>query len=77
MQNMLEQALVDASALKEAALENARETILEKYSVELKDAMNTLLEQEDEPMMDLPDLADPEPSMAVRWKTRCLDWGAT
>ncbi len=64
MQNMLEQALVDASALKEAALENARETILEKYSVELKDAMNTLLEQEDEPMMDLPDLADPEPSMA-------------
>ena len=51
MQNMLEQALVDASALKEAALENARETILEKYSIELKGAMSTLLEQEEEELM--------------------------
>ena len=59
MQNMLEQALVDASALKEAALENARETILEKYSIELKDAMSTLLEQEEEELMMDP--AGPDP----------------
>ena len=59
MQNMLEQALVDASALKEAALENARETILEKYSIELKDAMSTLLEQEEEELMMDPAAADP------------------
>ena len=59
MQNMLEQALVDASALKEAALENARETILEKYSIELKDAMSTLLEQEEEELMMDPADADP------------------
>ena len=59
MQNMLEQALVDASALKEAALENARETILEKYSIELKDAMSTLLEQEEEELMMDPAGLDP------------------
>ena len=32
MSNMLEQAIVDAKALKETALKDAEATILEKYS---------------------------------------------
>ena len=46
MSNMLEQAIIDAEALKEAALKNAEQTIIEKYSKEVKEAVNVLLEQE-------------------------------
>ena len=45
MSDMLEQAIVDAKALKEAALKSAETTILEKYSSEIKEAVSTLLEQ--------------------------------
>ena len=45
MSDMLEQAIVDAKALKEAALKNAEQTILEKYSQDIKNAVQTLLEQ--------------------------------
>ncbi len=48
MSNMLEQAIVDAKALKETALKNAESTIIEKYSNEIKDAVSQLLEQEDD-----------------------------
>ena len=43
MSNMLEQAIVDAAALKEAALKNAEAAILEKYAPEIKDAVDQLL----------------------------------
>ena len=33
---MLEQAIIDAEALKEAALKNAEQAIIEKYSEEVK-----------------------------------------
>ena len=46
MSELLEQAIVDATALKEAALKNAENTVLEKYSGEVKNALDTLLEQE-------------------------------
>jgi len=36
MSSLLEQAIVDASALKEAALKNAESAVLEKYSGEVK-----------------------------------------
>ena len=36
MSNMLEQAIVDAEALKEAAIKNAEATIVEKYSDDIK-----------------------------------------
>ena len=52
MSDMLEQAIVDAEALKEAALKNAEKTIIEKYSHEIKKAMDHLLEQEDMGMME-------------------------
>ena len=48
MSSMLEQAIIDASDLKEAAVKNAEAEILEKYSNEIKEAVSTLLEQEEE-----------------------------
>jgi hypothetical protein len=46
MSSLLEKAIVDATALKEAALKNAENLVIEKYSQEIKDAMTALLEQE-------------------------------
>ena len=46
MSSLLEEAIVDAKALKEAALKNAENAVLEKYSTEVKSAIDTLLEQE-------------------------------
>ena len=43
---MLQQAIIDATALKEAAVRNAETLVLEKYSNEIKDAVEVLLEQE-------------------------------
>jgi hypothetical protein len=53
---MLEQAVIDAQALKEAAIKNAEQEVLDKYAGEIKEAVNSLLEQED-PMAD--PMADP------------------
>ena len=36
MSSMLEQAIIDAEALKEAAIKNAEQSIVEKYSNEIK-----------------------------------------
>ena len=47
MSEILEQAIVDAQALKEVALKNAEAEVLEKYSDKIKKAVETLLEQED------------------------------
>ena len=54
MSSMLEQAVIDAAALKEVALKNAEATVVEKYSTEVKEAMKSLLEQDDD--MDLDDM---------------------
>jgi len=48
MSSLLEEAIVDAKALKDAALKNAEDAVLEKYSREVKSALNTLLEQEED-----------------------------
>ena len=47
MSNLLEKAIVDAKALKEAALKNAEQLVIEKYSDEVKQAVTRLLEQDD------------------------------
>jgi len=47
MSSLLEEAIVDAKALKEAALKNAENVVLEKYSAEVKGAISTLLEQDE------------------------------
>ena len=54
MSSMLEQAIVDASALKEAAIKNAEQAIIEKYSHQIKDAIETILEQDEELATDEP-----------------------
>ncbi len=48
MSTLLEQAIVDAEALKEAAIKNAEAAIIEKYSSEVREAVSSLLEQEEE-----------------------------
>ena len=50
MSSMLEQAIIDATALKEAALKNAESEIIEKYSHEVKETLDKLLEQEEDPL---------------------------
>ena len=50
MSSMLEQAIVDAEALKEAAMKNAESLIIDKYSEEVKKAVQNLLEQEEDEM---------------------------
>ena len=48
MSSMLEQAIVDADALKEAAMKNAEQEVLEKYSKDIKEAVNALLEADED-----------------------------
>ena len=43
---MLEQAIVDAQALREAALKNAEQALIEKFAPQIKDAVESLLEGE-------------------------------
>ena len=43
MSNMLEQAIVDAAALREAALKNAEQSIIEKYAPQIKEAVKAML----------------------------------
>ena len=60
MSSLLERAIVDAAALKEAALKNAENLVIEKYSHEVRDAVRNLLEAEgDDPMGMTTDEEDP------------------
>ena len=52
MSNLLEQALVDAKALKEAAVKSAENELLEKYADEMRSAVSRLLEQEEEALTE-------------------------
>ena len=52
MSDMLEQAIIDAEALREAATKNAETLVLEKYSNQIKEAVETLLEQEEPALGD-------------------------
>ncbi len=62
MSSMLEQAIIDATALKEAAVRNAEQEILEKYSQDIKEAVDALLEQ-DEDLNEVEDLDEEEAVM--------------
>ena len=44
---MLEQAIIDAAALRAAALKNAEQSIIEKYAPQIKEAVENLLEGEE------------------------------
>ena len=45
MSSMLEQAIVDAQALREAALKNAEQSLIEKFAPQIKEAVESLLEE--------------------------------
>jgi len=58
---MLKQAIIDANALREVALKNAESIVVEKYSTQIKEAVDNMLEQEELGMeMDAP-LGGPAP----------------
>ena len=57
MSDLLEQAIIDATALKEAAIKSAENALIEKYSQEFKSTVERLLEQEQ--------LATPTPAPAA------------
>ena len=62
MSSLLQEAIIDAKALKEAALKNAEHAVINKYSNEVRKTLNTLLEQEDDLLGDL-DLGEEDPGM--------------
>ena len=49
MSNMLEQAIADAAALREQAIKNAEQSVLDKYSKQIKEAVDQMLETDDAP----------------------------
>jgi hypothetical protein len=68
MSNLLEQAIIDAAALREVAMKNAESALIEKYSKEFKESVEKLLEQEaaTPEATDAATMIDPaaQPSMA-------------
>lgn len=63
MSSLLEQAIIDAQALRDAALKNAEQMVIEKYSEQIKTAVTTLLEQEDVPSAE--DVLSPTPELGL------------
>jgi hypothetical protein len=69
MSTLLSEAIIDAKALRTAALKNAETAVIEKYSQEVKETLDNLLEQEElgmeEPPLDgeMPDLGGEMPDL--------------
>jgi hypothetical protein len=61
--DLLQQAMIDAQALKEAAMKNAENALIEKYSQEFNQVVQKLLEQEE--VAAAPALATPPTDPAV------------
>ena len=59
MSSLLKEAIVDAQALRDAALKNAESIVMEKYSSEVRKTLDKLLEQ-DEMDMELGGMLSPE-----------------
>jgi hypothetical protein len=51
--SMLEQAIIDAKELREAAKANAEAEVIQKYSSQIKEAVDRLLEQDEEEDLEL------------------------
>jgi len=56
--NMLKQAIIDATTLREVALKNAEAIVVEKYSDQIKEAVDTMLDQEEEELLPEDPMAD-------------------
>jgi hypothetical protein len=76
MSSLLKEAIVDAKALREAALKNAEDAVINKYSNEVRKTLNTLLEQEDilgDMDLDLDSDAEPDMSMGSEKPSMAID----
>ena len=68
MSSLLRDAIVDAKALREAALKNAEAAVIDRYSEEVRTTLNSLLEQEEAPLdlgADPGAGAEPAPDMGM------------
>ena len=69
MSSMLEQAIIDAEALREVALKNAEASVIEKYSTQIKEAveeiLNTTTLNEEEENKVLSDEVEEQTDLAV------------
>ena len=65
MSDMLKQAIIDANALKEAAIKNAETLVIEKYSSEIKDTIQKLLSEEEAMGAQTTATIEPETSSIV------------
>jgi hypothetical protein len=61
MSSMLDQAIVDAQALREAALKNAEQSVIDKYAPEIKAAVESILESQSKEIINEESIA-PEAS---------------
>ena len=68
MSSMLEQAVIDAQALREVAIKNAESAVIEKYSEEIKGALEQLLEQDE---LDPDPIIDDLPLAATEGESAC------
>lgn len=73
--SLLQQAIIDATALKEAAIKNAENALVEKYSHEFKQTVERLLEQEQAAMATPP--VDPAAQAATATPPEAAATGAT
>ena len=64
MSSMLEQAIVDATALKDAAIKNAEAEIIEKYSTEIREAVDVMLNEAPEEELEYA-AVEPVPTQSV------------
>jgi len=60
MSSLLEQAIIDAAALKEAAIKNAETAILNKYSADIKEVVENLFDQDEETEVVSDTIEEPE-----------------
>jgi len=65
MSSLLNDAIVDAKALRESALKNAEAVIVDKYADEVKNVLDQLLEQEGEELPAEPDLGLEAPALEM------------
>ena len=72
MSNLFKEAIVDANALREAALKSAESTIIDKYSDEVRAALDGLLEQDELGDLDLGAEA-PAPDLGAEMAAPDLD----
>ena len=63
MSSLLKEAIVDAQALRETALKSAESAIVDKYSNEVRETLEKLIEQEEMPLED--PTAEPEMDLGL------------